>query len=69
MKDLGLLQFFLGIEGNYQSDDLFLSQAKYASSLFIYAGLIGNKTADTPLELNLKFRPTDGKILVDPFQY
>ena len=66
MKDLDLLRFFLSIEVNYQSNGLFLSQAKYASNLLIHEGLIDNKTINTPLEINLKLRPTDGIILANP---
>lgn len=35
------------------------SQVKYASDLIARAGLSDNKIADTPLELNVKLRPTD----------
>nr|XP_019710926.1 uncharacterized protein LOC109506711 [Elaeis guineensis] len=69
MKDLGSLRFFLDIEVNYQYASLFISQIKYASDLLIRAGVIDNKTADIPLELNLKLRPIDGKILTDSSRY
>lgn len=36
-----------------------LSQVKYASDLIARAGLSDHKIADTPLELNVKLRPTD----------
>nr|XP_019704674.1 uncharacterized protein LOC109505607 [Elaeis guineensis] len=43
--------------------------SKYASDLLIRADLIDNKIADTSLELNLKLRSTDRKILADPSWY
>ncbi|KAG9453417.1 hypothetical protein H6P81_006321 [Aristolochia fimbriata] len=40
----------------------------YLSSCFEMKDL-DNKTSDTPLELNVKFRPSDGEVLVDPTLY
>lgn len=69
MKDLGLLRYFLGIEVDYRSNGLFLSQVKYAFDILAHTGLTDNKTNDTPIELNLKLRPTDGTLLPDPTLY
>ncbi|XP_057996557.1 uncharacterized mitochondrial protein AtMg00810-like [Hevea brasiliensis] len=69
MKDLGRLSYFLGLEVSYDSKGYYLSQAKYAIDLLCRAGLTDNKTANTPLETNVKLSPTDGTILKDPTLY
>ena len=33
MKDLGHLSYFLGLEITYSTDDIYITQAKYASEL------------------------------------
>jgi hypothetical protein len=69
MKDLGPLRYFLGIEVNSSSSGYSLSQVKYASDLISRAGLTDNKAVDTPLELNVKLRSTDGELVSDPTLY
>lgn len=54
---------FLGIEVASSSQGWILSQVKYASDLIARAGLSDKKIVDTPLELNVKLRPTDGEPL------
>ena len=58
MKDLGHLSYFLGLEITHSTDELYITQAKYASELFSRAGLIDSKTVDTPVELNAHLTPT-----------
>lgn len=69
MKDLGKLNYFLGLEVTSNSQGYFLSQAKYASDLISCAGLTDNKVASSPLEVNAKFSPTDGTPLTDATLY
>lgn len=69
MKDLGKLNYFLGLEVTSNSQGYFLSQAKYASDLISRAGLTDNKVASSPLEVNAKFSPTDGTPLTDATLY
>ncbi|RVW75220.1 Retrovirus-related Pol polyprotein from transposon TNT 1-94 [Vitis vinifera] len=49
MKDLGHLNYFLGLEITHSTDDLYITQAKYASDLLSQAGLTDSKTVDTPV--------------------
>lgn len=69
MKDLGFLNYFLGLEVSYNSKGYYLSQAKYASDLVARAGFTDNKIASTPLETNVKLLPQDGSLMKDPTLY
>jgi len=69
MKDLGSLNYFLGLEVTSISKGYFLSQAKYASDLLCRVGLMDNKIASTPPEANVKFSPVDGTPLMDAKLY
>ena len=53
------------------TDDLYITQAKYASNLLSRAGLTDSKTVDTPVELNAHFTPSGGggKPLSNPSLY
>ncbi|GMI66032.1 hypothetical protein HRI_000272500 [Hibiscus trionum] len=63
LKDLGLLQFFLGLEVTRSSNGLFLSQKKFLSELLYKVGLQGSNSASTPMPPNFKLSRFDG----DPF--
>jgi hypothetical protein len=69
MKDLGSLSYFLGLEVSSDQNGYYLSQAKYASDLFSRAGLTDCKIVDSPLEMNVKLRDTDGELLSDATLY
>ncbi|XP_026450884.1 uncharacterized protein LOC113351015 [Papaver somniferum] len=69
MKDLGPLRYFLGIEVDKSPAGYFISQVKYASDIISRAGLTDSKIVDTPLEMNVKFSPTDGKDFPNPTLY
>lgn len=43
LKDLGVLQYFLGIEIARSSKDIFLSQMKYTLQIIEDAGLLASK--------------------------
>ena len=60
MKDLGYLSYFLGFEITHSTDDLYTTQAKYASDLLSRVGLTDSKTIDTPVELNAHLTPSGG---------
>ncbi|KAF5935507.1 hypothetical protein HYC85_026636 [Camellia sinensis] len=69
MKDLGPLNYFLGLEIFYDSTGSFLSQAKYTSDLLTRAGLTDCKIASTPLEPQSRLTPLDGTLLSDATLY
>ena len=69
MKDLGHLNYFLGLEITHSTDELYITQAKYASELLSRAGLTDSKTIDTPVEFNAHLTPSGGKPLSNPSLY
>ncbi|CAL9010759.1 unnamed protein product [Prunus brigantina] len=69
MKDLGQLQYFLGIEIDYSPYGYFLSQIQYASDILQRAGLTDSKVVNTPLEQNVKLHASDGTLLSNPTLY
>ncbi|GMP41874.1 hypothetical protein CsSME_00011821 [Camellia sinensis var. sinensis] len=69
MKDLGPLQYFLGIKVASSPKGYFLSQAKYANEVSHRVGLTDTKVSDTPIELNVKLNSIDGVPLDDPTLY
>ena len=66
MKDLGHLQYFLGIEVAYSPRGYLLFQSKYVVDILKRVGLTDNKIVDTPIEVNTKYFSSDGVPLLDP---
>lgn len=60
MKDLGDLNFFLGLEIKYLKNGLFLSQHKYATDLVHKAGLDSCNSHMTPCQSGLKLYEDGG---------
>jgi hypothetical protein len=69
MSDLCPLRYFLGIEFSSTPSGIYLSQEKYIQDLLACSSLIDTRTIETPLELNLQLRATDGTPLPDPTRY
>ena len=69
MKDLGSLNYFLGLEVSHRSDGYLLSQAKYASDLIARSGITDSTTSSTPLDPHVHLTPFDGVPLDDASLY
>jgi hypothetical protein len=69
MKDLCSLSYFLGLEVSFDQNGDYLPQAKYASDLLSRASRTDCKIVDSPLEMNVKLRATDGELFSDATIY
>ena len=69
MKDLGHLNYFLGLEITHSIDRHYITQAKYAFELLSQVGLTNIKTVDIPIKLNVYLTPSGGKPLSNPSLY
>ncbi|KAJ0824902.1 putative RNA-directed DNA polymerase [Helianthus annuus] len=68
IKDLGALNYFLGLEVAYTDKGLFLTQAKYAQDILHRADLYDAKPVSTPLTPHESFT-VDGEPCTDPTAY
>ncbi|WVZ03717.1 hypothetical protein V8G54_024523 [Vigna mungo] len=69
MKELGHLNYFLGLEVHYHPEGIFVIQHKYIQDLVQLAGLTNATPVNTPMEVNVKYRRHEGELLDDPTQY
>ncbi|KAJ0844517.1 putative RNA-directed DNA polymerase [Helianthus annuus] len=58
IKDLGELNYFLGLEVTYTKNGLFLNQSKYTIDILNRAKMLEAKPAPTPLSTNVSFVST-----------
>ncbi|XP_057525665.1 uncharacterized mitochondrial protein AtMg00810-like [Amaranthus tricolor] len=69
MKDLGSLNYFLGIRVSRHKGGLFLSQRKYAEEIIERAGMISCKPTLTPIDTKPKVSAHSGAQYEDPSKY
>ena len=69
LKDLGILNYFLGVEVCCQGSSLHLSQTKYIQDLLTRAGLAYFKPIATPMTISHTLSASKGSLLADPSQY
>ncbi|XP_050920532.1 uncharacterized mitochondrial protein AtMg00810 [Lathyrus oleraceus] len=69
MKDLGILCYFLGIKVAYSPKGYLLSQSKYISNILEQARISDTREANSPLQLNVKYAPSNGVTLPNPTLY
>ncbi|XP_021741927.1 uncharacterized protein LOC110708128 [Chenopodium quinoa] len=69
MKDLGPLNYFLGIVVTRHKGGMFLSQRKYAEEIIERAGMSSCKPSPTPVDTNSKVSATSSTTFDDPTLY
>ena len=69
IKDLGKLNYFLGIEVNYTAAGLVLHQNKFTKEHLLESGFNNFKKFVTPLPAQLKLFAIEGELLQDPTPY
>ena len=69
MKDLGPLNYFLGLEVSSSTDGYYLTQAKYTSDLISRASITDSKIVDTPIKYNCSLNSHDGESPSDATLY
>lgn len=66
MSDLGLLQYFLGLEVKQDLDGIFVCQKKYVADLLKRFNMLYCEVAVTPMNVNEKLQCEDGTEAANP---
>lgn len=69
IKDLGLFNYFLGIEALYTPNGVVLTQQKFTQDMLQEFKVAPTTTTLCPLPTNLKLLPHEGKQLLEPSLY
>jgi hypothetical protein len=69
MKDLGLMNYFLGLEVWQSPEKIFLNQGKYAIEILNRFDMLEYKSMNTPMETKLKILVDTSSELVDAMMY
>ena len=69
MKDLGPLNYFLGLEVSSSTNGYYLTRANYTSNLISRASITDSKIVDTPIKYNCRLNSHDGESLSDVTLY
>ena len=67
-KDLGMLNYFLGVEVMRSKQGLLLSQRKYVLDMLSKTGKLGSKPCSTPMAPNVELTK-EGELFEDPERY
>ena len=68
-KTWGKLKYFLSIEIAQSNSGVVISQRKYTLDILADTGILDYKLVDTPMNPNVKFVPSQGELLQDPWRY
>lgn len=69
LKDLGELNFFLGIQVNRKQNAILLSQTKYIQDLLAKTEMIDCKGIESPFSTTEKLKKNEGEKFHDPTLY
>lgn len=69
IKDLGDLKYFLGMEFARSKEGIIVNQRKYVLDLLNETSMLGCKSAETPIEPNVKLQPAQAKHVGDRERY
>ena len=69
LKDLGSLNYFLGIQISHSEFGVTLTQSKYAFDILYRFHMENSKPTKTPYYPSTKLLPSDGVSLFDPIEY
>ncbi|XP_020225084.1 uncharacterized protein LOC109806965 [Cajanus cajan] len=69
MTDLGLMNYFLGIEVSQKKKGIFICQKKYIEALLKKFKMSGSKTVTTSLVTKEKLQKDDGALDADASRY
>ncbi|KAK8949180.1 MLP-like protein 423 [Platanthera zijinensis] len=69
MKDLRKLHHFLGLEMEWRKSGILVSQRSYAERIVQRFGMREGKSCTTPLDVGLKLRRDEGRVLSDPLVF
>ena len=69
MKDLGPLNYFLGLEVSSSADGYYFTQAKHTFDLISRASITDSRIVDTPIQYNCRLNAHDDEPLSDATLY
>ncbi|EEC81933.1 hypothetical protein OsI_25798 [Oryza sativa Indica Group] len=69
MSDLGLLQYYLGLEVNQTEDGITVNQRAYAEKILQTAGMVASNPSLTPMETRLKLSKMSNAPSIDATDY
>ncbi|XP_022858592.1 uncharacterized protein LOC111379452 [Olea europaea var. sylvestris] len=68
VKDLGQMQYFLGMEVARSHKGISILQRKYVLDLLIETGILGCKPSDTPIDAEKRIKNAGNSVDIDRYQ-